>query len=152
MFQKMTQGYWSDEFKEFLNKVEGGLVTEIQIFGSILNNNSIVRNGQLAALTKALQRNISIKKISVPTSLENSDETAIAIALSLDKNITIQEIAMYGPSNGMLTDKGAIALGFCLEKNSTVKIINLNNNEIGTKGFKAFAQALKKNTTLRTLI
>eukprot|EP00035_Acanthoeca_spectabilis_P014915 m.293996 g.293996 ORF g.293996 m.293996 type:complete len:304 (+) comp16248_c3_seq1:1505-2416(+) len=101
-------------------------------------------------LAESIQQNpaSTLRVLELMNNAEISDEGAIALALMLRTNTSIQEIALCANSIG---DVGATALGSALEINKGVTVFRIRNNDIGSDGTTAIAKALAVNRVLKVL-
>ena len=109
----------------------------------ILDNNSIGMG--VLKIAKALQNINSLKVLSLKNNnlcKEISDELAMAIK----SNYYLESLTLS--SNNLLS---SVIVLESLSNISTLKVLNMNNNQIGEKGGEALASVIKINTRLQAL-
>ncbi|KAJ3234035.1 Leiomodin-2 [Chytriomyces hyalinus] len=102
----------------------------------------------LADIERVKNNDPEMSSLTLGSSHAFTTANASAIITCLADNTTLKQLNL---SNCRIQNRFAIELAGVLKVNRGLEVINLDGNMIGPAGIKAFADALKVNTTLREL-
>ncbi|KAJ3390869.1 Leiomodin-2 [Chytriomyces hyalinus] len=102
----------------------------------------------LADIERVKNNDPEMSSLTLGSSHAFTTANASAIITCLADNTTLKQLNL---SNCRIQNRFAIELAGVLKANRGLEVINLDGNMIGPAGIKAFADALKVNTTLREL-
>lgn len=115
---------------------------------SINLDHKALGNSEVIKLSSALERNITIKHLSL-RNCNISDDAILAISNMMCKNFTLTTLHL---DDNYITTEGAAEISTALIKNETLTTLTLNDNvDIGEKGLVYLIGALEHNITIRTL-
>ncbi|KAJ3222141.1 Leiomodin-2 [Chytriomyces hyalinus] len=140
------------EFDDHESFVGGSLARAPSVATTIRSRDSRAVSQALENLLADIERvknnDPEMSSLTLGSSHAFTTANASAIITCLADNTTLKQLNL---SNCRIQNRFAIELAGVLKVNHGLEVINLDGNMIGPAGIKAFADALKVNTTLREL-
>ncbi|RHZ54805.1 hypothetical protein Glove_423g34 [Diversispora epigaea] len=157
-FLDLSHPQFNDDVRNNYNNNNDNINNNINNINNINNNNEISPNQIVTArkacemIGKIFRENKSIKELLLLGDAEQSWGQSLGIQLlELESNNSLQRLNIKG--NG-ISNIGAKCLSEALKSNTTLKLLNMDENEIGIEGYTSIYNVISahENTTLQELV
>jgi Ran GTPase-activating protein (RanGAP) involved in mRNA processing and transport len=104
------------------------------------------------ALASVLPENTMLKHLDLSQCDDLDDDACTAISSCMEQNVGLKTLQLYNDNRASkVTSRGVAALFRMLESNTTLECLEISYHGNDSSGFKAVAEALSRNDSLRKL-
>lgn len=137
--------------KSQVSSISSSLQTETSTLTHLHLSNCGIDVDGWRAVAGILPENATLMHLDLSQCNELDDDTCTAIASCMEKNNCLKILQLYNDEGSKVTSRGVTALCRMLEKNTTLECFEISYQGDDSNGFRAVAQALTENDSLKKL-